>query len=84
MPPVVDAAIRMPTVFDTEGNYFVLGGGLRGGQVLGEFPSRLHPEHNPQDVNNGRLIPTTPWEVICSGLCMRDQFSFKLLIVLRT
>ena len=60
--------MRMPTVFDTEGNYFVVGGGLRGGQVLGEFPSRLHPEHNPQDVNNGRLIPTTPWEVICSGL----------------
>ena len=63
-------SMHMPTVVDTEGNYFVLGGGIRGGQVLGEFPSRLHPEHNTQDINNGRLIPTTPWEVICSGLFM--------------
>ena len=31
--------------------------------MLGEFPSRLHMEHNTQGINNGRVIPTTPWEV---------------------
>ena len=62
----------LPTMFGmfgTEGNYFVVGGGLRGGQVLGDFPSRLHPEHNDLDINNGRVIPTTPWEVIYSRFC---------------
>ena len=33
--------------------------------MLGEFPERLHVEHNTQGINNGRVIPTTPWEVIC-------------------
>ena len=56
--------MRMPTVVDAEGNYFVVGGGVRGGQVLGEYPSRVHVEHNPQGISNGRVIPTTPWEVI--------------------
>jgi len=50
------------------GNYFVLGGGIRGRQVLGEFPSRLHGEHNPLDVRNGRVIPTTPWEAVWNGI----------------
>ena len=54
----------MSTVVDAEGNYFVVGGGVRGGQVLGEYPSRVHVEHNPLGISNGRVIPTIPWEVI--------------------
>jgi len=47
------------------GNYFVLGGGIRGGHMLGEFPSRLHEEHH---VRGGRVIPTTPWEAVWHGV----------------
>ena len=52
--------VCMSTVVDAEGNYFVVGGGVRGGQVLGEYPSRVHVEHNPLGISNGRVIPTTP------------------------
>ena len=58
-----------PHTLGPKGNYFVLGGGLRGGQVLGEYPSRLDAQFNPLDVRDGRMIPTTPWEVIRFGSC---------------
>lgn len=41
------------------GNYFVLGGGVKGGQILGKFPTAYRGNLN---VGRGRLIPTTPWE----------------------
>lgn len=50
------------------GNYFVLGGNVNGGQMLGKFPERLVEEHEPLNVGRGRLIPTTPWESIWQGV----------------
>ena len=50
------------------GNYFVLGGAVNGGQMLGKFPERLVEEHEPLNVGRGRLIPTTPWESIWQGV----------------
>jgi len=51
------------------GNYFMLGGSLKGGRVLGDFPSRLDHE---SDLNigkeRGRLIPTTSWESVWNGV----------------
>lgn len=43
------------------GNYFVLGGDIRGGNVLNKFPSSLL-EGNEQDAGRGRMIPQYPYE----------------------
>ena len=43
------------------GNHLVIGGGVKGGQILGQFPPLA--EESELDVGRGRLIPTTPWEV---------------------
>lgn len=40
------------------GNHFVLGGGLNGGRLYGDFPEDLG-EGNDLDTGRGRLIPTT-------------------------
>lgn len=47
------------------GHYFVAGGSVRGGQILGQYPSRLD-ESNEQNIYNsgGRFIPTTSWEAV--------------------
>merc|ERR1711988_1900303 len=45
------------------GNHFVLGGALRGGRVLGEYPLDLWPGGENAD-NRGRMIPTRPLEAI--------------------
>ena len=39
------------------GNHFVVGGGVNGRQVFGQYPDLV--ENNPLDVGRGRLIPTT-------------------------
>ncbi len=39
------------------GNHLVVGGGVNGRQVFGQYPSLY--ENNPLDVGRGRLIPTT-------------------------
>jgi hypothetical protein len=49
------------------GNYFIAGGAVRGGQVLGTFPNDLS-EFGPQITHNGRLIPTTSWDQIWNGI----------------
>ena len=43
------------------GNYVVLGGAVKGGQVYNRFPSSLI-EGNNQDAGRGRMIPEYPWE----------------------
>ena len=51
------------------GNYFVLGGKVNGGQILGEFPNRLDPVHSDVSASRrGSIIPTTPWESIWNGI----------------
>lgn len=51
------------------GNYFVAGGAVRGGQILGEYPDRLDETHEQNIFNSGgRFIPTTSWEAVWKPL----------------
>eukprot|EP00603_Paraphysomonas_imperforata_P004238 CAMPEP_0114421664 /NCGR_PEP_ID=MMETSP0103-20121206/5199_1 /TAXON_ID=37642 ORGANISM="Paraphysomonas imperforata, Strain PA2" /NCGR_SAMPLE_ID=MMETSP0103 /ASSEMBLY_ACC=CAM_ASM_000201 /LENGTH=2411 /DNA_ID=CAMNT_0001590201 /DNA_START=27 /DNA_END=7262 /DNA_ORIENTATION=+ len=50
------------------GNYFMQGGEVRGGRMLGKYPNRLTEEHCEVGVGRGRTLPTTPWEFIWNGL----------------
>ena len=49
------------------GNYFIAGGSVRGGQILGDYPSRLD-ETCELNIRNsgGRFIPSTSWEAVWS------------------
>jgi uncharacterized protein (DUF1501 family) len=49
------------------GNYFVAGGAVRGGQVLGEYPRDLSLGGG-LDIGRGRMIPTTSWEHTWNGV----------------
>lgn len=48
------------------GNYFVLGGPVKGGKVYGQFPSLTLG--NPLDTGRGRLIPTTSVDAYCAEM----------------
>jgi cullin-associated NEDD8-dissociated protein 1 len=48
------------------GNTFLMGGSVRGGQILGKFPSRF--DDSDINIGNGILIPTTPWEGMWNGI----------------
>jgi cullin-associated NEDD8-dissociated protein 1 len=48
------------------GNTFIMGGSVRGGQILGKFPSRF--DDPDLHIGNGILIPTTPWEGMWNGI----------------
>mmetsp|Transcript_84204 Transcript_84204/g.168087 ORF Transcript_84204/g.168087 Transcript_84204/m.168087 type:complete len:120 (-) Transcript_84204:508-867(-) len=50
------------------GNYMLLGGDVKGGQMLGEFPTNLDADSEVNIGRNGRLLPTTPWEAPWQGL----------------
>jgi len=50
------------------GNYFVMGGGVKGKQMLGTFPERLTEFKSEVNVGRGRFIPTTPWEAIWNAV----------------
>jgi uncharacterized protein (DUF1501 family) len=58
------------------GNSFVLGGGLKGKQIFGQYPNDLS-ESSPLNTGRGRLIPTMPWElpfsVIAQWLGIKDD-----------
>lgn len=49
------------------GHYIVFGGGVKGGQILGQYPNDL-TEKGPLNIGNGRLMPTTSWEAIWNGV----------------
>lgn len=46
----------------------MLGGRVRGGRMLGQFPNRLTEEDSDVSCGRGRVIPTTPWEAVWKGL----------------
>jgi cullin-associated NEDD8-dissociated protein 1 len=50
------------------GNYWVAGGGVKGKQMLGKFPSRFTEFESDVNVGRGRFIPTTPWCVLLASL----------------
>ena len=39
-----------------------------GGQMFGEFPTRLEEFESAYNVGRGRFIPTTPWESVWHGV----------------
>ena len=53
--------------FQTLGNYFVMGGDIDGGKVLGTYPHNLTND-NELIFAPGIVIPTLPWESIWNGL----------------
>lgn len=49
------------------GNYMLLGGGIKGGTIHGEYPTSLLASSDVH-VGRGRLLPTRSWEAVWSGL----------------
>jgi len=49
------------------GNYMMLGGDVKGGQILGSYPDDL-TDAGPLGLGRGRLIPTTPWDAVFQGI----------------
>ena len=49
------------------GNHWAIGGGVRGGQILGAYPEDLR-EEGPLNIGRGRLIPTTGWEAVWNAI----------------
>ena len=49
------------------GNYIMFGGGVKGGQIAGDYPDDL-TDDGPLGLGRGRLIPTTPWDVCFRAL----------------
>lgn len=49
------------------GNYFLIGGKVNGGKILGDFPTPLSKDH-PNWIGRGRFIPTTPWDSVWNGV----------------
>ena len=51
------------------GHMMLLGGGVNGGQILGQYPSDIrNSKQNPLNVGRGRMIPTTPWDGLWHGV----------------
>jgi len=50
------------------GNYFLIGGALNGGKVLGHYPAEFErSESNKITLTRGRLVPTTPFDAVWMG-----------------
>jgi cullin-associated NEDD8-dissociated protein 1 len=49
------------------GNHFIVGGSVKGGRIHGQYPSDIS-EEGILNIGRGRLIPTTPWEGLWSGI----------------
>jgi len=45
------------------GNYIMMGGGVKGGQIVGTYPKGLK-EGSPLNIGRGRMIPTNSWEAV--------------------
>lgn len=51
------------------GNYFMMGGKVKGGRILGNYPDDLDGALNIDGPDGrGRLIPTTSWDAIWNGV----------------
>ena len=60
------------------GHHFVVGGAVKGKQVVGSYPELT--SNGPTDAGNGRLIPTTGGRAVCGDTghldgCQRDRHS---------
>ena len=54
------------------GQYFMLGGSVNGGKVMGKYPDDMRPADSPLVTRNGggrgRFIPTTSWDAVWNGV----------------
>lgn len=55
------------TFYFRGGNYFTMGGSVKGGQIHGEYPSDITLA-SPLNIGRGRLIPTMSWESIFNSV----------------
>ena len=49
------------------GNYFVMGGAVKGGRINGEYPSDITVD-GPVNIGRGRIMPTSSWETIMNSV----------------
>eukprot|EP00586_Coscinodiscus_wailesii_P000799 CAMPEP_0172487324 /NCGR_PEP_ID=MMETSP1066-20121228/16359_1 /TAXON_ID=671091 /ORGANISM="Coscinodiscus wailesii, Strain CCMP2513" /LENGTH=2416 /DNA_ID=CAMNT_0013253867 /DNA_START=62 /DNA_END=7312 /DNA_ORIENTATION=+ len=49
------------------GNYFMFGGGVKGGRILGKYPETFW-DSDPTNIGRGRLIPTLSWDSLWHGI----------------
>ena len=49
------------------GSSFILGGQVKGGRILGEYPTDLS-SGSPLNIGRGRFIPTTPFDAVWYGV----------------
>jgi uncharacterized protein (DUF1501 family) len=49
------------------GNYFIMGGAVKGGKIYGKYPSDITPA-GPVNIGRGSLIPTLSWESMMNGI----------------
>ena len=49
------------------GNHVLLGGGVNGKRILGQYPSSLD-EDSDVNIGRGRVLPTTSWEAVWHGI----------------
>jgi uncharacterized protein (DUF1501 family) len=49
------------------GHYALMGGDVKGGKILGQYPTDL-TEKGPLNVGRGRFIPTTSWDAVWNGI----------------
>jgi len=42
----------------------MMGGSVKGGQIVGKYPDQLEEGRAPLNIGRGRIIPTTSWEAV--------------------
>lgn len=50
------------------GNYFVGGGAIKGGKIIGQYPTSLLDDH-PNILPRGRVLPSSGWESLFNAIC---------------
>lgn len=64
------------------GNYFMAGGSVKGGQILGQYPDLS--SDNAAWIDRGRFVPTTPWDAVWNGVAnwfgIRDDASLEYAV----
>merc|ERR1712232_84568 len=49
------------------GNYVLFGGSVRGGHIVGQYPTTF-AENDPTSCGRGRIIPQQPWDALWNGV----------------
>ena len=65
------------------GKYFIAGGAVKGGQILGQYPDDLSKEGKQMFSFSARVKPTTSWDQVRERLCMCVRGSVYLCVCLR-